>query len=472
MQITLSEIKLSAFIILVFSKQKGITLVFRNDPLESLKVSSTFDAIPFVRDYLQKEIEGQLRTLLMDELPLIIHRLSLRLFVPEYREWEDQEITRKEGNEVTEENPVDPLASPPLDPVDVSGNSLDTSQIASVSLDSGLEMHALFSQKNLLRLGALTDSHKTLSLFTPSIRDAVFRAWAGPTERGEMQSSGKDTPAFAPTLTRASTSYSFSDVVERPPLSSRSTTSLAGSTASGLGLGSRGNKPKGRRRKHRIVNLRKKATGADGEELESVSGESTTNSETFSSAQSDPLARPRTPDRNSGKLVTPPSSPEEFMKEPGNADVGLTPPRHRNAARDVTPRPRLQDEQQLDTESDRTPRQSQYLSKDNRPSLRASHPLQTLQSSVSEKQSTNQSSSKSTSPITSETTPSQQLAPSPFNNLPSSSSSSTNEAQNAWMTKMASMIAQKVQDQKAVDSGFWDRPRTGQEEDPPPAYGT
>ena len=185
LQITLSEIKLSAFIILVFSKQKGLTLVFRNDPLESLKVSSTFDAIPFVREYLQKEIEGQLRTLLMDEVPVIIHRLSQRLWVPEFRAKEDQELAGKVECQSPMEKPVDPLASPPQDPVDGSGNTLDADQIASLSLESGSETHALFSQKNLLRLEALTDSHRTLSLFTPGIRDAVFRAWAGPTERGE-----------------------------------------------------------------------------------------------------------------------------------------------------------------------------------------------------------------------------------------------------------------------------------------------
>ncbi|KAI7053468.1 hypothetical protein KC352_g19635, partial [Hortaea werneckii] len=77
LQITLSDIRLSGFVILVFSKMKGITLVFRNDPLESLKVSSTFDSIPFVRDYLQRTIENQLRILFMEDLPAIIHRLSL-----------------------------------------------------------------------------------------------------------------------------------------------------------------------------------------------------------------------------------------------------------------------------------------------------------------------------------------------------------------------------------------------------------
>ena len=120
---------MSAFIILVFSRQKGLTLVFRNDPLESLKVSSTFDSIPFVRDYLQKEIEGQLRTLLMDELPAIIHRLSLRLWVPEYRAKEDAELAQN-AQHPSEEQPVDPLASPPQDPVDLSGNTIDPSHIS------------------------------------------------------------------------------------------------------------------------------------------------------------------------------------------------------------------------------------------------------------------------------------------------------------------------------------------------------
>ncbi|KAI5282440.1 ERMES complex subunit, partial [Ascosphaera acerosa] len=85
LQITLSRFRLSGFVVLVFSKQKGLTVVFRNDPLESLSVSSTFDSIPFVRDFLQKAIEGQLRQLFMDELPAIIHRLSLRLWVPDYK---------------------------------------------------------------------------------------------------------------------------------------------------------------------------------------------------------------------------------------------------------------------------------------------------------------------------------------------------------------------------------------------------
>ena len=441
-QITLSEIKLSAIIILVYSNQKGVTLVFRNDPLESLKVSSTFDAIPFVREYLQKEIDGQLRTLLMDELPLIIHRLSLRLINEEYREKEDEEMRKSLQTHEVEDKIVDPLASPPQDPVDISGNVLDASQIASLSLDPGSEMHALFSQKNLLRLGALTDSHRTLALFTPSIRDAVFRAWAGPTERGEVRGgSGRATPALPRSQSYAgnmSTKYVFSDASEGPQ-SARPTLSSFGSAASGLGAGfSRHAKPHGRKKRHRVVNLRKKAV--EGDEIESVSGDSTGTSGTGTegtgsllSAPSEYGARPKTPE----------------MKEPGDADVGQTPPR----LRDLTPRP-----PHKVVSVDNMPRVSQILpyppdpktefpaEGTKRPNLRRSRTPQPSNENIGLKQ----------------------LDPSP--STESSSPSTSTSFEHAWMTRIAGEILRKVQDQKAVDSGFWNR--TDRHDDPPPAYGT
>ena len=429
-------------------------------------MSSTFDAIPFVREYLQKEIEGQLRTLLMDEVPVIIHRLSLRLWVPESREREDEELARNLQDSIMGEKPVDPLASPPQDPVDSSGNILDASQIASLSLDSGPEMHALFSQKNLLRLSALTDSHKTLSLFTPAIRDVVFRAWAGPTERGEMHgSSGRATP-ITPVMARSqsytgnsSTTYVFSEAGEAGQYPSRPGMSSFASAASGLSLGStRHGKPHGgRKRKHRVVNLRKKPT--EGDDVESVSGESTTASGTMSSAPSELGPRPVTPERYDGELATPPRTPEKTaaQKEPGDG----TPLRFR----DLTPR-----QPQQDNFTERTPRPSQYtvplptsqpesaprISK--RPSLRPSDSVQAFRYPM-EITSKPEASLSSSAPLT-------HLSPSPIDE-----SSSGDMMPQPWLTKIAAEIARKVQDQKAADSGFWDRSNETQEE-PPPAYGS
>ncbi|KAJ5596429.1 hypothetical protein N7450_002887 [Penicillium hetheringtonii] len=268
LQITLSDFKLSGFVILVFSKQKGITVVFRNDPLESLKVSSTFDSIPFVRDFLQKEIEAQLRILFMDELPAIIHRLSLRLWVPEYRTGEENQDETDNTEAATSEGPgQDPLASPPQDPVDFLGNALNESEIASLSLDSSVETHSLFSQKNLLRLAALTDSQRTLSLFTPSIQEVVYRAWTSPADPSEFPASiiSPLSPALSRTHSQvgslASSAHETSSTVSmhsRPSLGSHSF------TGSSLNVGtSRHSKAHSRKRKKRVVDLRRPKTTDD-----------------------------------------------------------------------------------------------------------------------------------------------------------------------------------------------------------------
>ncbi|KAJ9110137.1 hypothetical protein QFC19_001808 [Naganishia cerealis] len=80
MTLKLSLLNLRAILILVISKSKGITLVFKNDPLQNVDVSSTFDSIEVIRGYLQQEIEGQLREMFREDLPGIIHRLSQKWF--------------------------------------------------------------------------------------------------------------------------------------------------------------------------------------------------------------------------------------------------------------------------------------------------------------------------------------------------------------------------------------------------------
>jgi len=466
LQITLSDIKLSAFIILVFSRQKGLTLVFRNDPLESLKVSSTFDSIPFVRDYLQKEIEGQLRVLLMEEVPAIIHRLSLRLWVPEYRAREDEELLRDTGKPTAEEKVVYPLASPPQDPVDMLGNALDSSQIASLSVDSGAETHSLFSQKNLLRLAALTDSHRTLSLFTPSIRDAVFRAWAGPTERGEAPGTNTPSTPMIPSLSRmhsytgaASTTYTFNDSANNNSLTSRPTFSSFGSAAAGLSLGTgRHTKPHtGRKRKNRVVNLRSEKCNSD--DTGSVSDGSTM-STTASSAASEIGEPPAVADEKDEELVTPPRSPNNrvrFRESQSNVGCSDSPTKQRP----LTPSGKQEPPdagilKPADSPDSITPRARQLVPL-GRPTLRPYQELHALQAYPQEKDGSGPAGSADQHGQSS--TSSQPLVETPTGSI----------LEQAWVMKMAGEIARRVQDEKAAKGSFWDRAE--REDSPPPAYG-
>jgi distribution and morphology protein 34 len=261
LQITLSDIKLSGFVILVFSRQKGLTIVFRNDPLESLKVSSTFDSIPFVRDYLQREIEGQLRLLFMEDLPAILHKLSLRLWSPDYCAPNDLIVP-----DADDSTPIDPLASPPQDPVESMESSFNDDSIPSMNLDGTQDAYINFSQKHLQQLAALSEFQRTLSVDTPSIPHVVYRAWASFNDRG----SGSHTPAM-PGLSRASSyassAHSLASGADsepiRPTLSSASAYSYSRSTTSG---GAR------RKRKHRVIDLRKqrKEPADDAPESSSV----------------------------------------------------------------------------------------------------------------------------------------------------------------------------------------------------------
>ena len=453
----------------MFSRQKGLTLVFRNDPLESLKVSSTFDSIPFVRDYLQKEIEGQLRTLLMEEVPAIIHRLSLRLWVPEYRTREDDELARNTSHSPEDEQVMDPLASPPDDPVDLSGNALDAAQIASLSLDSSAETRSLFSQKNLLRLATLTDSHRTLSLFTPGLRDVVFRAWAGPTERGEFPGTNTPTTPLYPGISRkhshaasTSTIYTFSERSEIESTSTRPTLSSFGSALTGLTLGSGKYGKQSRKRKRRIVNLRKPKSNLD--DVDSISGEgsmSTTTSSAASEHEFPSLAK----QEREGELVTPPSSPQHgvrFQRSLDNIDLGDTPMR----LRDTTPCQLMQEKCNISDAPFHPPppisfHSNQRSSSDSskRPWLYPTRYFASYQYPSEDPQASSSSTSYSQTAF----------VPSPRSPFPHTESSPGGILEQAWMMKMAGEIVRRVQAQKSVDSGFWDR---GDREDtPPPAYG-
>lgn len=78
MLLRLSRFILNGYVVLVVSKQKGITIVFKTDPLQNVDVTGTFDSIAVIQKYIQHEIEVQLREMFREDLPGIIHRLSQR----------------------------------------------------------------------------------------------------------------------------------------------------------------------------------------------------------------------------------------------------------------------------------------------------------------------------------------------------------------------------------------------------------
>ncbi|OBT46886.1 hypothetical protein VE00_01955 [Pseudogymnoascus sp. WSF 3629] len=452
LKITLSDIKLSAFIILVFSRQKGLTLVFRNDPLESIKVSSTFDSIPFVCEYLQKEIEIQLRTLMMEELPAIIHRLSLRLWCPEYAAKEEEERLAeeklKEGEVAT-----DPLASPPQDAVDSHGNVFDSREISSLSLEDGVEGHSLFSQKNLLRLGVLSDSQRTFSLFTPAIRDAVFRAWAGPGDRADGFAI---TP---PTLTRThsavsngATTYTFSDHESEgslPP--SRPSLSHLPSATTGLSLGAGRHRTHGRKKRHRVVNLRKQVLS---DTLSEGGDSETTDTDSSVMGGSEPIMSTRIPETPDEEPITPPHSPQvRFRPRLDSIDLGETPRTLRQVpARVAAPVPST-------THTALANAMDTPL-----PSIEPASPLFPQQRTALQR-----AFPREKSPSDYIRRGSQMNSLNNYSPYPYEGAAQGGIIEQAWMMSMAAELARRAHLRKQADGSEWGSER--RDETPPPAYG-
>ena len=430
---------------LVFSKQKGITVVFRNDPLESLKVSSTFDSIPFVRDYLQKEIEGQLRVLFMDELPAIIHRLSLRLWVPEYD-------GRAAGAAIafekaaTDEPGQDPLTSPPKDPVDASGNALNASQIAALSLDSGVEIHSLFSQKSLLRLATLTDSQRTLSLFTPSIGEVVYRAWSGHADQsdGSATLSSPISPALSRTQSHVGSLNAILDNASSTSTYSRATSSVHNFVGTGA---NRHSKAHSRKRKKRVVDLRRSKTTDD---VESVSGESSYSESTTPTVFSSPA---EISEERNDDPVTPPLTPQRTIRLPP------IPERRRLSTLTYQRPPRsIPADYTLDNAATSSS------------SIRDADPDATPRSSMSRIAAHTQRIENGEVGSTPASNPAQPSSILSFNEVQPQPS----KLDAAWVLKMANEIARQMQEDKASASSqykhYWPDHGHG-EMPPPPAYG-
>lgn len=373
---------------------------------------------------MQKTIEGKLRDLMMDELPAIIHRLSLRLWCPDQIPRDEEELAE------TSEPAVDPFASPPQDAVDANGNLLDPTEISSLSLDGGPEVQTLFSQKNLVRLASLNDCNRTMSLFTPSLRDVVFRAWAGSQEKPETVSP----PLATPSLTKAhsfqgnSTTYTFSDTssLDQGYMPSRSSMVNLNSATTGLSLGSGRNSRShaGRKKKTRVVNLRRKPTEGllDSTSVSETSETIIDASSSVEEALSEPImitAIPEEPEDHT------PLSPTKVRFDSISAsDAPARPPL----------KPELYNAPVRHASSEKQPAESDYVAQ------------------ASQQKASNLSDVKTPFEFT------------PRSGPPSETSSVIFEQ--AWIQKMAGEIARRVYDEKRRNPGFWE----DREDGPPPAY--
>lgn len=450
-QITLSEFRLSGFVILVFSKQKGITIVFRNDPLETLKVSSTFDSIPFVRDFLQKTIENQLRVLFVEDLPAIIHRLSLRVFSPEHQAVEEQEA---KAAEMESHHAVDTFSS----------NELLESE--GISSDSATEIYASFSQKSLLRLAALSQSQRTLSLFTPGIRDTVYRAWANTAHRYDVGSQAS-TPVIRPisllklesTLgTPSALSYAASQNSDGASHLSRPSLAQMSSTTTVYSMSSGPSRPRpGKKRKNRVVNLRKsRGEGGDVSDTmsiassydESASRSITGSAESSSAPKASTHPTTATSGPHEGEISTPPPSARKPLaphdskassssgKQPLRNPRPTTPTRSLNpaAAIDLDPTPRasvILPAHQAQQQEQRRPAVNQ---------LRKMQPFPSRSPSPELRRSSSDTSAASTD---------RKLQGLLSAMLSDSTSGTGGILEQAWMQKMASEIARKVAEEKS-----------------------
>lgn len=143
MDLKLSDIKISGIGIIVYSKSKGLTLVFRNDPLDSIKVSSTFDTVQVLANFLQKQIENQIGDLFRETLPTLIHKVSLK-----YTSLGDNDLMDNLKEHLTAE---------------AHFNMLDSLELENIS------------PNNLNKLAKLHSSRETLNFGVPKFKKIVQR---------------------------------------------------------------------------------------------------------------------------------------------------------------------------------------------------------------------------------------------------------------------------------------------------------
>ena len=391
----------------------------------------------------------------MDELPAIIHRLSLQLWCPDQVP-KDEEEAKEESDAA-----INPLATPPLDAVDAHGHRLDPVEISSLSLDGGPETQSLFSQKNLEKMDALANAHRTSSLITPNILEVVFRAWAGQSDKADATATPS---ASTPNLHRTSSfqgsvhTYTFSDNSSQASGHAPSRPALVsmGSATTGLSLGSGRHSKTGRKKKMRVVNLRSKTPAS-----EPVSDIGSTSSQAGDSCSE--AASTRTPMSEPAIPTTIREAPEDDLAASQNkvrfrpATDATTSPRVSESAAVPSVPVTAQPSRVASPQAHVYTRQPSMFPSSPAPQTPAQEMPPSYSSRASEK-------AEAAAPIYADAKAQQQhwgrAGPQP--------DMSSVILEQAWITKIAGEIARRVYDEKNRNPGFWED--SHQHDIPPPAY--
>ncbi|KAJ7771139.1 mitochondrial distribution and morphology protein 34 [Mycena maculata] len=178
MLLRLSHFKLSSYVVLVVSKQKGITLVFKTDPLQSVDINSTFDSIDVIQMFIQREIEGQLRQMFREDLPGIIHRLSQQWVRAKTQAYSQPSLTPPRPP--MSHNPFSASFASPPSPTSSRSTSPSPSHSLSLSTPPSSAYHEPppLTAHSIHALAMLSHSNHTLSPYTRSL--AHFAVRSGP----------------------------------------------------------------------------------------------------------------------------------------------------------------------------------------------------------------------------------------------------------------------------------------------------
>jgi distribution and morphology protein 34 len=145
LNLTLKNFKMSSIIIIVFSKTKGLTLVFKNDPLENIDVNSTFDKITPIANFLQNKIESQICDLFKEFLPSLLYKFSLKYTTQSFDQFhKDLLIEEQEEDDNRKKNKILLKDLDPENPFRISPGSLMrltrlSSMRSTLSLGNGID---------------------------------------------------------------------------------------------------------------------------------------------------------------------------------------------------------------------------------------------------------------------------------------------------------------------------------------------